>query len=98
MAKLALFVHLETSESYDTAVLESRRTRQVPLPADQLAEQVKKVLGGLLYVEKGSVTVVVSTVEKEHHSRRDASSRSQPGEAIPSIINDTPSGEKKGAA
>lgn len=74
MAKLALTITFETTEEYEQAVQASRRLRlkgQARTAADQLGEQVTRVLGGLHYVEKSTIEVLVATVESGHHTTRE---------------------------
>ncbi len=74
MAKLALTITFETHEDYDRAVEESRLLRlkgEARTAADQLGEQVARHLGGLRYIEKGTIEVLVATVRSGYHSGQD---------------------------
>jgi hypothetical protein len=74
MAKLTVIVTLETTEEYDSEAQKLRvlrnRDENVPTKSMEFGEQISLALGGLRYVEKNSLSVMVTTVTEGHHSKR----------------------------
>jgi len=99
MGKVLIVVEAETTEEYDNdlkeaTLLRTPSTAEHGWPPAILGQQVTLVLGGLGYI-KPPIHVKISAVMGDHQGNQTAQESS---EAIPAMINDTPSSSHKKAS